>query len=189
MVMAVLVTLGYLPWHRRRVTPELADALGHATHEPARSGRPATELELLTFSAVAALSCAAVAGVLWMSRAPFGPTWLALLGGAAVSGAIAWSMASRLFDGRGLAEPLASDYALSGRLYLVTEFPAGAEDAVVAESAVDLRHLAESHRLPILHRVDPDTGVQDFLLITVRHGSFSWRASPTGPTPIVAPTR
>ncbi|HBX82596.1 MAG TPA: hypothetical protein DEH05_16150 [Propionibacteriaceae bacterium] len=70
--------------------------------------------------------------------------------------------------------------ALFGRLYRIGELPE-VNDPQPVRSAVALRTIAEKYRLPVLHRVDSDTGQHEFPLITVQRGAFFWSPSLTCP--------
>jgi signal peptidase I len=176
-ICASLVLLTYVPRRRRRVAPALADALRTSTREPRRAGRSRSERAVLAISAVATLAAIALVGLLGASHTLAGVRALVALAALGWAGGLTLRLSARLYDGRGVPEPRRLSYALSGRLRRVEELPRpealDGEPREVA-SAVALRALAEEHRLPVLHRVDPDTGQHEFLLITVRHGAFRW---------------
>jgi len=171
---AAVALLAYLPWHRRRLAPVLRDALSTATREPRRGGRSNLEYGVLGISAIASIAAIALIGLLGTSHQ------LASLQGAIAFGALAWGggftvyLAYRLYDGRGLAEPMKSVYALSGRLRAVDTLPVVDLEPERVSSALELRALAERHRLPVLHRVDRSTDGHEFMLITETRGSFTW---------------
>ncbi len=180
-VCAGVALLGYVPWRRRRVTPVLASALQRASVEPRREGRKAGEYATLAVSGVASLVSLGVVGLLAASHQ------LGSARGAVGLLALAWSagltlyLVQRLYDGRGLPEPQRSLYALSGRLRLLSELPAVDDDVHDVPSALALRSIAESRRLPVLHAVDPDAGRHEFLVLTADHGAFRWAVSRSSP--------
>lgn len=171
---ALLVMPSYLPWHRRRVSPALAAALTNGQPEPRHAGRSGGEFGVLLISAFGALISLVLLGRVLASHL------LATPAGAIALVALAWAggatafFAYRLYDGRGVAEPTRSVRALSGRLHLVNDLPDAGPETASVTGAVALRSLAERHRLPVLHRIDPITGAHDFLLITQRDGSYAW---------------
>lgn len=172
--LAVVTLLGYLPWHRRRIAAELAEALTTATREPRREGRSNSEFALLLISAAATL-LAGVALVNVFSRhllvsAVGIATGLAVL----FAGALTAYFALRLFDGTGEPEPAKSLRALSGRLYRTPTIPTICQTTEHLASAVELRKVAEHYRLPVLHHIDPETDIHTFVLITQGHGCYSW---------------
>jgi hypothetical protein len=180
-VCAGVALLGYVPWRRRRVTPVLASALQRASVEPRREGRTAGEYATLAVSGAASFASLGVVGLLAASHQ------LGSAKGAVGLLALAWSavltlhLVQRLYDGRGLPEPQRSLYALSGRLRLISELPAVDDDVQDVASALALRTIAESRRLPVLHTVDPDAGRHEFLVLTADHGAFRWAASRSSP--------
>ncbi len=183
----VFALIAYVPWHRRRIAPVLAATLARAQREPRREGRSGAEYGVLAISAVGTLVSLAMAGRLMASH------MLASVAGGVALVAVLWAgtttvvMLYRLYDGRGVAEPTRSVQALSGRLYRVEEFPELYEPAELMDSAVALRAIAERYRLPVLHRIDPQTGEHEFLLITQGHGQYYWSAMPVSPPAEAAP--
>jgi signal peptidase I len=178
---AGVALLAYVPWRRRRVSPVLAEAIARSSLEPRREGRTAAEYATLAVSGLAALVSLGVVGLLVASHQ------LATVRGAVGLLALAWSGAStlflvqRLYDGRGLPEPQRSLYALSGRLRLLPELPALDDDVHEMHSALELRSIAETHRLPVLHSVDGDADRHEFLLLTAEHGAYRWAVSRSSP--------
>jgi hypothetical protein len=178
---AGVALLAYVPWRRRQVSPVLAEALARSSVEPRREGRTAAEYATLVVSGLAALVSLGVVGLLVASHQ------LASVRGAVGLLALAWSGAStlflvqRLYDGRGLPEPQRSLYALSGRLRLLPELPALDDDVQDVRSSLAQRTIAETHRLPVLHTVDPDAGRHEFLLLTADHGAYRWAVSRSSP--------
>ena len=176
------VALGsYGPWRRRRVTPVLASALERASVEPRREGRTAGEYATLAVSGVASLVSLGVVGLLAASHQLGSAKGAVGLVALAWSGGLTVHLVQRLYDGRGLPEPQRSLYALSGRLRLLTELPAVDDDVHDVASALALRTIAESRRLPVLHTVDPDADRHEFLVLTADHGAFRWAASRSSP--------
>jgi signal peptidase I len=176
---SAIALLSYLPWRRRRITPALAVALANAIPEPrqtagpgARGNRIVLALSVLaTVASVLVVTEHALRGSLSESRAQLA------VAGLAVAITLTAGFAYRVFDGVGAAEPVRSLTALSGRLRRVIELPPH-DEANLTASAIELRTLAERHRLPVLHHVDPVTGVHEFLVMTARHGDHMWRAVP-----------
>ena len=175
-ILAVLAALFYIPWHRKHVAPGLAAALATAEHESRREGRSMGEYAALAVSALGALVCLGLVGMLGMAHALMTPFGLVAGLGLLWTGVITLLLANRLFDGSGVPEPSHSRYALSGRLWLVADMPHVDEAITPVDSPVALRTIAEKYRLPVLHWVDADTGHQEFLLITEGHGCYSWAA-------------
>lgn len=175
-ILALLAVLPYVPTRRRRLDAGLALALELSVKEPRRDGRSNAEYGVLALCALALASALAFVGALGMRHVLF------TLQGLVAAVALAWAggftvfFVYRLYDGVGVAEPAKSMYALSGRLHLVECLPV--LEARSVGSAIELRTLAEKYRLPVLHRIDPETGVHSFLLITVQKGAFMWRAVP-----------
>lgn len=174
---AVCAALGlalYAPWRRRKLAPALAQALDTGQREPRREGRTRQEYFVLCVSAAGAFVSLALVGLMAIRHE------LVSIGGMVGLIALAWAggftvySLYRLYDGSGVPEPSRSMYALSGRLYLVSEFPALDCEVQEVKSAVALRTIAEKYRMPVLHSIDPETGQHEFLLITVQQGCFRW---------------
>ncbi len=182
---AGLALLSYVPWRRRKLTPELAVALAQAKREPRRDGRSNGEYAVLILSALATMTCLALVGLLGVSHN------LISFRGVVATVSLAWSggtslyLIYRLYDGRGVVEPSKSMYALSGRLRIVEDFPDVGELQPVG-SAVALRGIAEKYRLPVLHRIDAATGLHEFLLVTAKDGSYGWSPGPENSTDLAA---
>lgn len=172
---AVLLT--FIPVRRRKVSPVLAEALTRAQRERRGAGRSSTDYALFALAGIGTLATGVVVLLGFMSRTW---TWAVMASGLAflVVGGVFFWLSHRLFDGAGIPEPAKSNYALSERLWLVEEFPDLEESAKPVVSAVAMRKIAEKYRLPILHTIDAETGVEAFLLITVQEGSYIWRPGP-----------
>jgi len=172
---APLGLVPYLPKRRRIFTDELKVALAFGSKEPRRDGRKNSEYGYF-FASLAVTTFTGLVSLLnYELGRIFLPLSLVSLLGFCLSLFVTWLLTARLYDGYGVSEPSASMYALTGRLYLVQAFPANAQLAAVrVKSAKELRNLAEELRLPILHRVDNQTGLHEFLLLTAKHGSFIW---------------
>ena len=181
-VCAALALLFYIPLRRRKIAPVLEGALLVATREPRRDGRSNAEYGVLALSAVASLVAIGLVGLLGASHQLATSRGLIALAALLWAGGFTVYFVYRLYDGRGVAEPSRSMYALSGRLHLVAEFPALDEEPQPVRSAIALRTLAEKYRLPILHRIDVDTAHHEFMLITVQHGVFLWAPQPAPAT-------
>ncbi|CAB4848591.1 unannotated protein [freshwater metagenome] len=174
-ICTALTLLFYIPLRRRKFAPVLTESLATAKKEPRRDGRTNQEYGVLWITSLASLTAIALVGLLGTSHQ------LVTVRGAVAAAALAWAggftiyFIYRLYDGRGVQEPARSMYALSGRLYLVVDFPALDSQAREVSSAVALRTIAEKYRMPVLHRVDPGTGHHEFLLLTLQLGAFIWR--------------
>jgi signal peptidase I len=180
-VLGGVALLSYAPLRRRRVTAVLREALERATVEPRREGRTAGEYATLAVSGAASLTSLGVVGLLAASHQLGSIRGIVGLTALAWSGGLVLYLVQRLYDGRGLPEPQRSLYALSGRLRLLAELPAVDDDVQDVPSPLALRSIAESRRLPILHRVDPDSDRHEFLVLTADHGAFRWAASRSSP--------
>jgi len=178
---ALLALVPYLPRHRRRLTPALRAALDQSTRERRGQGHSGTEVAVLALTSCTAVICLGLAGLMGVGHR------LASVSGIVVMVAFAWSVglavyfAYRVFDGRGAIEPARSTAALSGRLRLVDQMPAVHEVPTDVQSPVQLRTVAEKYRLPILHRIDPETDEHMFLVITAGRGIYRWRTSAPKP--------
>lgn len=175
LIFAAIAALTYLPVRRKKFAPELKLALSNSAKEPRRDGRTATDYGVLIASSTATLASLVVVVALYSSKSGFDLAGWASLGGLIISGLFTLFIVYRLYDGKFAKEPSSSLYALSGRLYLVQDFPSLRVAPKMSKSAVDLRKIAEKYRLPILHRIDPAIGEHSFLLIMADGSSYLWK--------------
>ncbi|MFM7225370.1 MAG: signal peptidase I [Actinomycetota bacterium] len=167
-----------LPWRRRRVSRVLRRTLAASTPEPAPIERSRFEYAVLvmasTATLVAALSTASALGRNALGSA----SGLLALATLLLSSGSTFVLLTRMYDGQGAPEPLRSLIALSGRLRRVDALPEPPPGTPVrtVRSAVALRSIAERERLPVLHTLDPETGLHEFLLLTVSAGAYTWTA-------------
>ncbi len=166
--------LFYLPLRRRRIAPALALVLETASKEPRSQGRSSHEYGVLILSSIATLASAAAVARLAASHHLASPSGVVITVALVWAGACTLYLLNRLFDGRGVAEPAKSAYALSGRLYLVESLAGLDQEADRVRSAVALRSIAERERLPVLHTVDTASGHEEYLVMTDGRGSYRW---------------
>ena len=172
---AALALVPYLPRHRRRLAEELKVALRFSTREPRRDGRTNAEYGVFGISLLGTAAVFYMTVRLYAEHQLYTPAGFTLLAADLVSLGITAGLIYRLYDGRGVREPSASMYALAGRLHLVEAFPKSAATATPVKSVIELRKIAEEHRLPVLHRIDAVTGQHSFLLITAKRGIYIWQ--------------
>ena len=198
-LIAVLGLIPYLPWRRRRVTPELAALLAASRPLPREHASTPGETAVLAISAAStavAMGLVVTLGVVHELVSSRGLLVLVALGWSA---ACTWWLAGRRYDGHGLPEPQRSRVALSGRLREVDELPEVESTAV--GSAVELRSLAERERLPVLTSTltsslaaapgSADLGVAAgpaYLVLTARRGAFVWQPLRAVTAPAARPT-
>jgi signal peptidase I len=180
---ALCVMIPYLPFRRRRLAPELRAALAAGHPEPRSGGTH--ELGTFITSTVCMVLSLVVAVMLLAQHHLFTMPGLMSLFALTVSGSSTLVLGYWVLDGRGREEPLKSLAALSGRLVLVPVLPD--VNARLVHSATELRSIAEKYRLPVLHHVNEETAMHEFLVITVKAGSFVWLA-PTGTSPTPSPS-
>lgn len=172
-LVATVSTLAFVPRRRRRVSSLLRATLTLGATEAVNSRTLASDCALLlltvswSLAGIWSSSRGASEGALTLRGIPV-PILLAI--------ACTWLWIVTRFDGQGTREPRRSLVVLSRRLHGVPALPA--THAHPVPSALALRTLAERYRLPVLHRVDPVTGVHEFLLLTVQRGAFLWTVGP-----------
>lgn len=183
-VAAVVLVSGIvrlLARRRSRLHPLLADAVASGRRTSRRAGRPVAEV-LAFVSAGVAMVVAAVAVVVLAAVGVFVSAAGLFAGVLLVAGTTVFLVLfKRLGDGWRVPEPDASRYALSGLCWEVAELPVP-ESVVECPTAVDLRHLAERLRLPVLRCSRPEG--DDYLTISREGVGYRWRAfvtSPPGP--------
>lgn len=174
-IISLFVLFSYAPIKPKRLPERIKQILPIATKEPRRDGRSNTEYLILFSSSIATLISAGSVTSYYFQNLLFTKFGIALIIGLILTLTFTILFIYRLYDGFGVQEPSKSMYALSGRLYLVNDFPIEAETAVKVKNAIELRKIAEKYRLPILHKIDQSTGRHSFLLITAKKGSFIWK--------------
>lgn len=160
-----------LPRKRRRVTPALAQALAQAEPEPVPVALTSNRLPQAMSLGVMGLALSA-ALISLARQAPLWPTQ-AIAFGALLACVIGFDVLQTVTqDAWGTSEPDRSTLVLapvSRRMYVScspgTSVTPGRQ-LVPVTSAVALRDLAETNRLPVLHRVDVQRGYRDYVLVT-----------------------
>jgi signal peptidase I len=170
--MALITMAMFLPLRRGRLTPELRDALAEGERVPAQSGREPTDFAVLAITGVGAAASGSVVILAFLQREWSASATAALAGFVVCAGYVVFLFA-RLYDGRGVAEPLKSYWTLSERLWIVAELPE-VESPEVVSSARALRDVAERHRSPVLVHIDAKSRRHRFLVMTARRGNFMW---------------
>ena len=181
---ALVGLIPYVPRHRRRVTPQLADLLATARTVPREHAATPGESAVLAISACATLVAMGLVVALGVRHELMTQRGVLALLALAWSGMCTWWLAGRRYDGHGLPEPQRSRVALSGRLREVDELPEVEMTAV--SSAEELRARAERERLPVLvweGCSEPGARSQGptFLMLTSGDGALVWHPASADP--------
>ena len=173
-VVSAISVLPFFAYHRRRIAPELAEALEHANEES--HWHKWTFVERLALIGIyAAFIVAVIATTLhYAAGALFETDALVLLASLIFVGIVLSLYIQYLFDGVGRAEPEKSLTALTGRLFLVDERPHLLSEPAMLKDATSLRHVADKLRLPILHFISETH--HEFYLIGEDHTVLLWKA-------------
>lgn len=173
-IVSALSVLPFFIYHRRKIAPELAEALENAKEESHWHKWTITE-RLTLIGIYSAFIVAVVATTLhYAAGALFEADALVLLLSLVVVGLVLTLYIQYLFDGVGRPDPEKSLTALTGRLFLVDERPHLFSDPVMLKDATALRHVADKLRLPILHYENPYS--HEFYLIGEDHTVLMWEA-------------
>jgi signal peptidase I len=173
-LVSILSVLPFFVYHRRKIAPELAEALSHA-HEESHWHTWSKPERIALVSMYGAFIVAAIfTTVHYATGNLFTGNGLTLAASLIVCGVVLTLLIQYLFDGVGRAEPEKSLTALTGRLFLVDERPHLLTDPLMLKDATALRHVADKFRLPILHFIgDRD---HEFYLIGQDHTVLMWIA-------------
>ena len=173
-LVSILSVLPFFVYHRRKIAPELAEALSHAheeSHWHTWSKPERLELFGMYFAFIVAIVFTTVH---YANGNLFTPNGLLLAASLLTAGIVLTLLIKYLFDGTGRPEPEKSLMALTGRLFLVDERPHLLSEAILVKDATVLRHVADKLRLPILHFID--SKAHEFYLIGEDHTVLMWIA-------------
>lgn len=173
-IVSIISVLPFFAYHRRKIAPELAEALSHA-HEESHWHKWSKPERIALVAMYGAFIVAVIfTTVHYATGNLFTGNGLTLAASLLVSGIVLTLLIQYLFDGVGRVEPEKSLTALTGRLFLVDERPQLLTDPLMLKDATSLRHVADKFRLPILHFVGEAD--HEFYLIGQDHTVLMWKA-------------
>ncbi len=173
-IVSIISVLPFFIYHRKRIAPELADALSHA-HEESHWHKWTKPERFMLLALYVSFLMAVIATTLHYAAGELFATDGKVLIMSLISVGIVLALYIQyLFDGIGRPEPEKSLIALTGRLFLVDERPHFLSEPVLVKDATALRHVADKMRLPILHFLGESD--QEFYLIGPDHTVLMWKA-------------
>ncbi len=178
-VVSVISILPFFVYHRRKIAPELAEALSHAHEESHWHKWTKLERLMLIVMYVAFLISVIATTLHYAAGELFKADGIALAVSLLVCGIVLTLYIQYLFDGAGREEPEKSLTALTGRLFMVDDRPHLLSDPILLKDATALRHVADKMRLPILHFVSE--AEHEFYLIGPDHSVLMWKAPNKSP--------
>ncbi len=173
-LVSALSVLPFFVYHRRKLAPELEEALSRA-HEESHWHNWSIFERIALVAMYLAFLISVIFTTLHYATGNFFTTYgLTVATSLVVSGIVLTLLIQYLFDGVGRPEPEKSLTALTGRLFLVEERPHLMSEPILLKDSTALRHVADRLRLPILHFVGPEH--HEFYLIGQDHTVLLWKA-------------
>jgi len=163
---AAVVVMMSIGGRRRRLHPDLAAALVRSQRAAWRAGRPVGDLTLFGAAVVTLAVALVVLQSLASVRMLGSIQGTIMLSVAATSVAIGAFLYLRLVEGRGVPEPLASRYALSGIVWDCPQLP-DVTSVVEHAGARSLRRFTDEHTGRILRSIEHDDLVTRETYLTI----------------------
>lgn len=176
-IVSVISVLPFFVYHKRKIAPELQEALDNAREESHWHKWTLPERGLLIVLYASFIVAVVAVTIHYAAGNIFSRDGLLVASSLVFVGIVLALMIQYLFDGVGRAEPEKSLTALTGRLFLVEERPYLLSEPVLLRDATALRHVADKFRLPILHY--ESTEQHEFYLIGEDHTVLMWKAPKT----------
>lgn len=172
-IVSILSILPFFVYHRRKLAPELEEALSKAREESHWHNWTLMERLALVLMYGAFLIAVVFTTLNYATGNLLTSRGLVVLSSLLVAGVVLTLYIQYLFDGVGRPEPEKSLTALTGRLFLVEERPHLSSMPIMLKDATSLRHVADKLRLPIVHFVGP--AHHEFYLIGTDHTVLTWQ--------------